>query len=299
MVALMSEFSTTVLFADLSGSVPLYEALGDSAAKAIVVELQSQLGNIVAECSGVVQEVIGDEIMCRFERADQAVACAARIHQSTADYCTNNDTSSAYKLEMRIGIHSGTAIFDNNRLFGDTINTAARIMSVAQASQTITSEAVLKQLSEHLQHSAREFDEITLKGKSAPTTIYDFPWELQDLTQIKHTSTAPTRTTLNLISDDKSASITTHDCPVYLGRAINSLLVVDSEPVSRRHVAIEHLRGRFVVSDKSTNGTYVYPDNGETLFLRREQMPLWGSGRICLGAPDNESAGHIIKYQCS
>lgn len=295
----MSEYSITVLFSDLAGSVPLYEALGDTAAKAIVVELQSVLSELVVEHSGVVQEIIGDEIMCRFEHAEQAVTCAVRIHQITADYCSNHEAALPNELEMRIGIHSGAAIFENNRLFGDTINTAARIMSVAQASQTITTEAVLSQLPQHLQATAREFDEVTLKGKSTPTKVFDFPWQVQDLTKIKHIASSSPLTPLHLTCGEKTISVSTSNCPIHIGRAINSLLVVDSDPVSRRHISIEYLRNRFVLSDKSTNGTYVYPLHGETIYLRREQLPLWGSGRICLGAPEEEAQGHIIEYNCN
>lgn len=292
----MSEYATTVLFADLSGSVPLYESIGDAAAKAIVVDLQSALSDSVAQCGGTVHEIIGDEIMCLFEHAEHAILCAAKIHQVAADYCENTDVPSA--LEMRIGVHSGSAIMEDDRLFGDTINTAARIMSVAQARQTITTEAVLSQLPKELRQTAREFDEITLKGKSTPTVIFDVPWRLQDLTQIQHNDSVSTLSCIELEHAHKTVPVTTAKCPAYLGRALNSIIVVDTDPVSRRHASIQYLRGRFVLSDQSTNGTYVYPDQGETIYLRREQLPLWGTGRISLGTPADEARDHIISYRC-
>ncbi len=294
----MSEHATTVLFADLSGSVPLYEAIGDAAAKAIVVDLQSALCNLVIEYGGTVHEIIGDEIMCLFEQAEPAILCAAQIHHVAADYCESTDVSLPTALEMRIGVHSGSAIFEDDRVFGDTINTAARIMSVAQARQTITTEAVLSQLPQELRQSAREFDKITLKGKSVPTQIFDVPWRLQDLTQIQHNNSVSTLSCIELAHADQTVPVTTAECPAYLGRAINSVIVVDNDPVSRRHASIQYLRGRFVLSDQSTNGTYVYPDKGETIYLRREQLPLWGSGRISLGTPADEARDHIIFYHC-
>jgi len=294
----MSEHSTTVLFADLAGSVQLYEALGDAKAKAIVVELQSELGRVVVESQGIVHEVTGDEIMCRFEQAVHAIECAASIHKCTADYREKADSPVPDSIEMRVGIHSGSAIMEGDRLFGDTINTAARIMSIAQAGQTITTQAVLDKLPPEWQQIAREFDETTLKGKSEPTIVYDFPWQAQDLTQIQQIPAGTNTTSFQLSYNGKNISIGAKECPASIGRAANSMVVVDAEPVSRRHVSIEYLRGRFVVSDKSTNGTYVYPDNGETIYLRREQIPLWGSGRICLGAPEDEPLGHVVRYQC-
>lgn len=293
---IMLDHSTIVLFADISGSVALYENLGDNTAKAIIVKLQEKLGHIVAESGGVVHEVIGDEIMCRFKQPEQAVDCAAKIHHCAADYASES-TTIPDTLQMRVGIHSGFAILDRDRLFGDTVNTAARLMAVAQAGQTITTESVLRQLPIALQKTAREFDKTTLKGKSEPIVVYDFPWQAHGLTQINDVQVSSASVTLQLTYARNIFMITAKDCPASLGRAINNLIVIDCEPVSRRHIAIEYMRSRFVLTDKSTNGTHVYPDNGEEIYLRREQMPVWGSGQLSLGTPQNEALDHLVGYK--
>ncbi len=293
----MPDNFTIVLFADISGSVALYERLGDETTKSIVVELQESLSKVVNSHGGVVHEVIGDEIMCRFEQAKHAVECAAKIHQSTADFASRTAGLLPDTLQMRIGIHSGSAIFEQDRLFGDTVNTAARIMSIAQAGQTITTGKVLEQLPRTLQEIAREFDKTTLKGKSEPVIVYDFPWQLQDLTQINEIAVDTATVSLQLSYREKTIALTAKECPAWLGRAMNNLVVVDSAHASRRHVAIEYTRGRFVLSDQSTNGTHVYPDSSEDIYLRREQMPIWGSGRFSLGAPQEDLHDHIVTYR--
>ena len=135
----MTNNPTIILFADLTGSVRLYESLGDIAAKSIVVELQEQLSTEVVKSKGIVHEIIGDEIMCCFDQAEHAIECAKKIHQRAEDYCRQPGASLAEqpalpdKIEMRVGIHAGPVIRDGDRLFGDTVNTGARIMSIAQA----------------------------------------------------------------------------------------------------------------------------------------------------------------------
>ena len=300
----MSDISTVVLFADLTGSVKLYESLGDVAAKGIVVGLQEQLESEVVACKGIVHEIIGDEIMCCFEQAENAIDCAAKIHQRAEDYCTQlcsgqtDNPTLPDNIEMRIGIHAGSAIRDGDRLFGDTVNTAARIMSIAQAGQTIATQAVLQQLAPQQQAQAREFDTANLKGKSEPMVVYDFPWQVHGLTRIQQVVVDSAPTTLQLTYASKTFDISIKDSPATLGRAVNNLVVVDCEPVSRRHVSIEFLRGRFVLSDKSTNGTHVYPEKGEGIYLRREQLPLWGNGRFSMGAPQEEMPEHMVEYCC-
>lgn len=293
----MSDNSTIVLFADISGSVALYEALGDQAAKIIVVELQDKLCDVVTRHGGVVHEIIGDELMCLFEKAEHAVECAAKIHQCTADYASQTTTLSPHTLQMRIGIHSGPAIIEQDRLFGRTVNTAARIMAIAQAGQTITTGTVVQKLPSPLRQAARVFDKTMLKGISEPVIIYDYPWQLQGLTQINEIATEAAPVSLQLTCQNKNVIVTPRECPTWVGRAINSLIVIDSQPASRRHVTIDYSRGRFVLADKSTNGTHVYPDNSEDIYLRREQMPLWGAGCISLGAPRHKTLDHVIRYQ--
>jgi len=294
----MSDYSTIVLFADLSGSVQLYESLGDAEAKSIVVSLQNKLANCVLDNSGIVHEVIGDEIMCRFEQAVHAINCAERIHQCAAEHFTSLTGLTSGSMHMRIGIHCGTAILDGERLFGDTVNTAARITSIAQAGQTITTQAVLDMLPPDLQNVARVFDNTTLKGKAESMVVYDFPWQLQGLTRINELAVTGNTASLQLLYNDQTFLLAKSNCPSILGRAVNNFIVVDNEPVSRRHVSIEFQRGRFVLSDISTNGTHVYPDNGEAIYLRREQIPLWGTGSLSLGAPAEESRNQVIKYCC-
>ena len=83
-----------------------------------------------------------------------------------------------------------------------------------------------------------------------------------------------------------------------IGRDSASDLVIDWPSVSRRHATIEFLRGRFVLSDTSTNGSHVMLQSGQVVFLRRESLPLWGSGQIALGAPADEGVDHIVDYRC-
>ena len=70
--------------------------------------------------------------------------------------------------------------------------------------------------------------------------------------------------------------------PMVLGRGQKADLIVNDTMASREHARIECRRGKFFISDQSTNGTYVETDQG-LVYLRREEMQVNGDGRLALG----------------
>lgn len=68
-----------------------------------------------------------------------------------------------------------------------------------------------------------------------------------------------------------------------MGRGSGCALIVEAGLVSRVHAKIEYRRGKFVLIDQSTNGTFVRSEDNREVYLRREEMPLLGRGHISLG----------------
>ena len=285
----------TILFADIAGSTALYESLGDEAAKQWVMRLQDRIAATASGAGGRVQEIVGDELMIRFDRAPDAATAALAIQGAVATF----RDESGLPLAVRIGLHHGEAIVDGDRMFGDMINVAARVAAIAQGGQIITTRAVVEQLPDSLRRLARRFDTAPVKGKSEPLEVYDLPRQAEDLTVIAQVdSTGPGVRTITLGGNGQHCTRTPQQAAFVIGRDPASDLVIDWPSVSRRHATIEFLRGRFVLSDTSTNGSHVKLRNGQVVFLRRESLPLWGSGQIALGAPADEGVDHIVDYRC-
>jgi len=68
--------------------------------------------------------------------------------------------------------------------------------------------------------------------------------------------------------------------------------------VSRVHARIEMRRTKFILVDQSTNGTFILPQGGQMVHLRRDEMPLEGEGLINLGKEATPDAPMVIRY-CS
>ena len=290
----MPERNYVVLFADIAGSMQLYSKFGDEQAKSLIMELQQQQSKVIEAAGGIVQEFIGDEVMARFESCANAFGAATDLHECAVKFSEMR----AFQIQMRIGLHYGPAIVDADRMFGDTVNIASRVASIAKAGQTITTEALVEQLTPMQRGSARHYDVTKIKGKDDLLVIYELTWQRSDITTIKMVRDETSNGTLALTFGKEKVDLDLQTDSYSIGRALNNNLVVHGESVSRRHATIEVMRGRFVVSDNSTNGTHVYLSNGEVIYLRREQLPIWGEGVLSLGAPSDEGEDHVVEYSC-
>ena len=84
-----------------------------------------------------------------------------------------------------------------------------------------------------------------------------------------------------------------------IGRGVQSDLMCQTRLASRTHCIIEFRRGKFLLADQSSNGTFVKTDDGENIFLRRQELMLWGSGQIGLGEEvANCAENDLIRFVC-
>ena len=84
-----------------------------------------------------------------------------------------------------------------------------------------------------------------------------------------------------------------------VGRGRNCDLVVDDEFSSRQHARFVYRKGKFVLIDHSTNGTFVrIKEETEVCLVEQEQLPLIGSGVIGLGRTTAEYDNHLIQFYC-
>lgn len=282
------------MFADVAGSTRLYETLGDSKAQEAISQCLTRMSEITNRYGGIVIKTIGDEIMCRFATADDAVNAGINIQE----VLESDSTVGSVPLSVRIGMHYGPAILQSGDVFGDAVNVAARMAGIAKACQIITTEETVKHLSPDLEEMTRQFDKASVKGKQDEIVIYEVLWEQDDVTRMAgFASAAPAvDMKLNLRVQDAEKSIGSDTATFVLGRGSQCDLMVPANLASRMHARIEYRRGKFVLIDQSTNGTYVRTQDGREVFLRREELPLTGAGVISLGEPVKDANPASILY---
>ena len=81
---------------------------------------------------------------------------------------------------------------------------------------------------------------------------------------------------------------------MFLVRGQDCDLIIKGDLISRHHSKLEHRRGKFIIADQSTNGTFIQTTEGQEIFLRREEFTVFGSGYISLGKKVDPSDENII-----
>lgn len=285
-----------ILFADISGSTKLYEALGDTTAQSLITETLDTIAGVVGRFNGTVIKTIGDEIMCTFDSAADAATAACEMHEILEDETgANNDP-----ITIRIGMHFGPALNESGDVFGDAVNIAARMTAQAKARQIMTTKGTIDLLPPVMQAGTRFVDHAPIKGKQGGVEIYEIIWQQDDVTRMA-TDMLPAdkklpQVKLHLNYNGQDIVLDHGRSSIVLGRSQGCDLSVNEKLASRQHVRIELRREKFIIIDQSTNGTHVrINDNGDS-FLRREEMSLSGTGCISLGRAFNEDPTEVVHF---
>lgn len=286
-----------ILFADVAGSTRLYETLGDRAAKQIINGLLERMTSVAQRHDGVLVKTIGDEILCRFPTAERAVSATIAMQEAIT-----TEAGGPVTLQMRMGLQWGPVILDSGDVFGDAVNVAARMSAIARAGQIITTRETVAMLPEALALKTRLFDTTAVKGKQDELVIYEVVWQEEEnatvfvATPFPGNAVAEAATPVLVLRYQDQERRLVLGGAIGIGRAETCDLVVDSPLASRLHARIESRRGKFVFIDQSTNGSYVRTEDGNVVYLRREELPLWGSGLISFGEEFGDDQSHFLRF---
>jgi len=295
------DIELAILFADVVGSTRLFEVMGDQKARAMVAICIDVMRTATEQHNGTVIKTIGDEIMATFPTADDALNAAGQMQkQITAHAELKMD---GQPVAIRIGCHYGPVVLETRDVFGASVHTANRMTSQAKAGQIITTAATVERLSPEWRASVRQIDVATIRGQGGEVALYEVLWQTEDVTSmlpaIALTARDQRRTLrLRLSVGEREIIVDQLHPQVVIGRADESDVVVRGNLISRQHARIEFNRNRFMLTDQSTNGTFVQINGQEEAFVRRDSIPIKGEGMIGLGrVPDSESP-QTIRFVC-
>jgi len=156
-----------------------------------------------------------------------------------------------------------------------------------------------------LSSNMRPYDRLRVKGRNEQLDVYLYAWEqegditnMATLSSITNTARYAQASKLTLRYNGSTLAIKADSDVYILGRGKDCELVIKGDLISRYHSRIEHRRGKFVIADQSTNGTFVRTVEGQDVYLRREEYTLFGSGFISLGKKIDLNDDNLIHFQC-
>lgn len=134
---------TTILAADVEGYSRLMAA-DEVATMAALREARDVFARLIGRHRGRIANTAGDGLLADFPSVVEAVQCAAEVQTELA--ARDAGRAPAAAMRFRIGVHLGDVMVDGGDLFGEGVNLAARLQSMAEPGGVLISQPVYDQV---------------------------------------------------------------------------------------------------------------------------------------------------------
>lgn len=159
-----------IVVADVVGYSRLMED-DEVATLAVLKERRATiLQPIVRAHGGRIVKVMGDGVLLEFASAVNAMSGAIELQRKMAD--ANAFLSKARRIVLRIGINLGDVVIDGSDLYGDGVNIAARLQSLAEPGAIFVSGSIRDQVYRKLALGFEELGPTSLKNITEPVRVY-------------------------------------------------------------------------------------------------------------------------------
>ncbi len=120
------------------------------------------LNPAITKHNGKLIKSLGDGWLVAFASCHDAVSCSNTLKQSI----------SSNPLDIRFGINSGDVHFENNDVFGDTVNIAARLEAISSSNEITVSESVYQSLEKEMKNDFKDQGPVMLKNIQHPVHVW-------------------------------------------------------------------------------------------------------------------------------
>jgi adenylate cyclase len=281
-----------VLLADVVGSTPLYESVGDAIAKSRIDDWRECMRALICGNGGEYVSSKGDDVLSIFEEPRAAFAAVAQMR-----------VPGSFSIPFHAGLHFGHVIRAGSDIYGDAVNVTARLAAIANPGEVLISQSLVDLLSPADKQLLGFLDKMVFKGKSEPCNIYTFLDDdrtlntevaLGGLDRSEAREARAIRLTLRYNGQTKSCL---NNESLTIGRSTECDLVVERQWVSRHHATITIANGRVRLAERSSSGTFISLKPGQEVLVRREDVLLLGSGTISPGMRSTNGDAQIISFE--
>jgi formylglycine-generating enzyme required for sulfatase activity/class 3 adenylate cyclase len=159
-----------ILAADVAGYSKLMGVDEEGTLAALKASRREIIDPKIAEHRGRIVKTTGDGALVEFSSVVDAVRCAMEIQRAMA--ARNANTPEDHRIELRIGINVGDVIFDKGDIYGDGVNIAARLETLASPGAICLSDNVHQQIKGKLPFAVSDMGDYQLKNIAQPVHVY-------------------------------------------------------------------------------------------------------------------------------
>jgi len=159
-----------ILAADVAGYSRLMGTGEEATLAALKACRRELIDPKIADYRGRIVKTTGDGALVEFPSAVDAVRCAIEIQRAMAT--RNAAIPEDRRIEFRIGINVGDIIIDEGDIYGDGVNIAARVESLASPGEVCLSDNAYQQIKGKLAFDVSDLGEQRLKNIAQPVRVY-------------------------------------------------------------------------------------------------------------------------------
>lgn len=163
----------TIMLVDLCKYTEISSKLNKEEMNSLHDTFDSMCMTTFDEYEGNIIKKIGDAFLVTFKSPTNALDCGVRLQKYFREY--NKEIKPKYKLKIKVAIHSGEVLLRNNDIYGDVVNTLARLVSVTPQDNIYLTKAVYLSINgSKLSFSSVGFK--TFKGVKQPVHVSKINW---------------------------------------------------------------------------------------------------------------------------
>jgi adenylate cyclase len=178
-----------IIVADVVGYSRLMRADEAGTLAAVENRRKDMIEPLVAKHRGRIVKLMGDGVLMEFASAVGAIQCAVEI-QAAMD-AANEDLAEDRRINMRIGVNLGDVIVRDDDVYGDGVNIAAGLETLAEPGSITLSQAVFDQVRGKVPFEFEDLGELSLKNIPEPTRVHQISRRSASTGGVSHAAPSP------------------------------------------------------------------------------------------------------------
>ena len=278
---------SAIVFTDVVGYSRLMSADETGTLAALRLHRSELLDPLIAEHGGRIVKTMGDGLLLEFPSVVDAVKCSVGIQRGMFE--RNSGIADIAALRLRVGVHLGDVIFEGDDIFGDGVNIAARIETLAEPDGIAISDDAHRQVRDRLDIAWRDGGEHQVKNIARPVSVWRWtPAEQRSLPSASDPLTPPDGPSIAVLPFDNMSG---DQEQTYFADGITEDIITEISKIAGLMVISRN--STFTYKGKATKAQDVCRDLGVRYVLEGSVRKAGERVRITAQLIDGRSGGHV------